>query len=77
MDPVREFGRGLLIFGLAIAAVGAILLASPRLPFRIGRLPGDVVYHGRHTTFYFPIVTCIVLSIVLTLIFWIIGMFRR
>jgi len=77
MEPVRELGKALLIFGLAIAVIGAILLAGPRLPFRIGRLPGDIVYHGRHTTFYFPIVTCVVLSIVLTLIFWIIGAFRR
>jgi hypothetical protein len=74
---MRELGKVLLIFGLAIAVIGAILLAGPRLPFRIGRLPGDIVYHGRHTTFYFPIVTCVVLSIVLTLIFWIIGAFRR
>jgi uncharacterized membrane protein YhhN len=77
MEPVRELGKVLLIFGLAIAVIGAILLVGPRLPFRIGRLPGDIVYHGRHTTFYFPIVTCVVLSIVLTLIFWIIGAFRR
>ena len=77
MEPSRELGKVLLIFGLAVAVIGAILLAGPRLPFRIGRLPGDIVYHGRHTTFYFPIVTCVVLSIVLTLIFWIIGAFRR
>ena len=77
MEPVRELGKVLLIFGLVIAVIGAILLAGPRLPFRIGRLPGDIVYHGRHTTFYFPIVTCIVLSVLLTLVFWIIAALRR
>ncbi|HKV27857.1 MAG TPA: DUF2905 domain-containing protein [Candidatus Acidoferrales bacterium] len=77
MEPARELGKMLLICGLVIAAIGAILLASSKVPFRIGRLPGDISYHGRHGTFYFPVVTCIVLSAVLTLIFWIIGSFRK
>lgn len=77
MEPAHEFGKGLLILGLVIAAVGIFLLAGPKLPFRLGRLPGDVSYHGRHTTFYFPIVTCIVLSVVLTVILWIVGAMRR
>lgn len=77
MEPARELGKGLLILGLVIAAVGIFLLAGPRLPFRLGRLPGDISYHGRHTTFYFPIVTCILLSVVLTVIFWIVGAMRR
>ena len=77
MEPLRELGRGLLILGLVIAAAGAILLAGAKLPLRLGRLPGDIVYQGRHTTFYFPIATCIALSIVLTLLFWIAGAFRR
>lgn len=77
MEPARELGKGLLIFGLVIAVTGAILLAEGKLPFRIGRLPGDISYHGRHATFYFPIVTCIVISVVLTLLFWIFGSFRK
>lgn len=77
MEPTRELGKGLLILGLVIAAVGVFLLAGAKLPFRLGRLPGDISYHGRHTSFYFPIVTCIVISIVLTLIFWICGGMRR
>jgi hypothetical protein len=77
MEPTRELGKGLLVLGLVIAAVGVFLLAGAKLPFRLGRLPGDISYHGRHTSLYFPIVTCIVLSIVLTVIFWIIGTMRR
>lgn len=77
MEPARELGKGLLILGLVIAAVGIFLLAGPRLPFRLGRLPGDISYHGRHTDFYFPIVTCIVLSVVLTVVLWIVGSIRR
>lgn len=48
-----------------------------RVPFRLGRLPGDIAYHGRHGGFYFPIVTCIVLSLLLTLILWLVNIFRR
>ena len=43
----------------------------------LGRLPGDIVYQGRQTSFYFPIVTCILLSVALTFIFWLISIFRR
>lgn len=73
----RELGRLLLTFGLVIAVTGAILLAGPKLPLHIGRLPGDISYHGRHGTFYFPIVTCIVLSVVLTLVLWVVGSLRK
>ena len=47
------------------------------MPFRLGHLPGDIAYQGRHGSFYFPIVTCIVVSVALTLIFWIINLFRH
>lgn len=77
MEPLRELGKGLVILGLVIAAVGAFLFAGAKLPLRLGRLPGDIAYHGRHSTFYFPIVTCIVLSVALTLLFWIVGALRR
>jgi len=51
--------------------VGVAVEYAPRLPFRIGRLPGDIYIHRNNTTFYFPIVTCILVSALLTLIFWI------
>jgi hypothetical protein len=77
MDPARELGRWLLLAGVLIAALGAVLLLGARLPFRLGRLPGDIAIEGRHGSFYFPIVTCIVLSVVLTLVFRLIGWFHR
>jgi hypothetical protein len=80
MDPVRELGKLLLVLGVVLVAVGAVLVLGARpggLPFRLGRLPGDIAYQGRHTTFYFPIVTCLVLSLALTLILWLISVFRR
>ena len=77
MEPLRELGKTLLIFGIVLTAVGAVLLLGGRLPFRLGRLPGDMFYTSRNTTFYFPIVTCVVVSAALTLLFWLIALFRR
>ena len=77
MDPVRDFGRVLLLFGAALAVTGAVLYFGGKLPFRLGKLPGDIVHRGDHTIFYFPIVTCLVLSVSLSLLFWLINYFRR
>ena len=77
MDPLRELGPTLLVFGALIALIGALLYFGGRLPLRLGRLPGDIVHRGEHTTFYFPIVTCLVLSIGLSLLFWLFSHFRR
>lgn len=73
----REFGRVLLVLGLVLVAAGLFLSLGAKLPFRLGRLPGDVSYQGRHGSFYFPIVTCIILSLALTLLLWIVNLFRR
>jgi hypothetical protein len=77
MDPLRELGRVLLVVGVVLVGAGALLVFGAKLPFRLGRLPGDIVYQGRNTTFYFPIVTCLLVSLVLTLFFWIVNLFRR
>lgn len=69
-------GRMLIILGVVIVAAGVLISLGDRLPFRIGRLPGDLVYRGKNTTVYFPIVTSILLSIVLTLALWIFGRSR-
>ena len=77
MDSVRELGRMLLMLGGLLIVVGAFFYFGGKLPFRLGRLPGDLVHKGDHTTFYFPIVSCIVLSVGLSLLFWLISRFRR
>jgi hypothetical protein len=77
LSPERELGRAFLIAAALLAVVGAVLYFSGRLPFRIGRLPGDIVRRSEHTTFYFPLTTCILLSTGLTLLFWLISRFRR
>jgi hypothetical protein len=74
---MRELGKGLIGAGLLIAAVGAAIYFTPRMPTRLGRLPGDIVYRGRNTTVYFPVVTCVVVSLVLTLLSWLVGYFRK
>jgi hypothetical protein len=77
MDPFRELGRGLLILGGLIVLSGAFFYFGGKLPFRLGRLPGDIVHKGEHTTFYFPIVTCILVSVALSFLFWVLSRFRR
>ena len=70
---MQDVGKLLFLLGLVLAAVGAILWKTGGLG-GLGRLPGDIFVQGKHSTFYFPIVTCIVVSVVLTLLGWI---FRR
>lgn len=65
-------GKLLIVFGLLIAVVGVILLLAGRLPW-LGRLPGDIHIQRGNWTFYFPLATSLLISIVLTLIFWVIG----
>jgi hypothetical protein len=77
MDPLRELGRALLILGGVVVIIGSLLYFGARLPFRLGRLPGDVIHRGEHTTFYFPIVTCLVVSLLLSMLFWIFSNLRR
>lgn len=60
----------LIYAGIALVILGILLTFGERLPIRFGRLPGDIVLRGKNTTFYFPIVTCLILSLVLTLIGW-------
>jgi len=77
MDPLRELGRTLFLLGGFLVLIGAFFYFGGKLPFRLGHLPGDIVHRGDHTTFYFPIVTCLVLSAVLALLFWLFSHFRR
>jgi len=77
MDPLREIGKTLLVMGSALVGIGVLLLSGARLPYRIGRLPGDIVVQGRNGSFYFPIVTCIIVSLLFTLLMWILNLFRR
>jgi hypothetical protein len=77
MDPSRDFGKLLVISGSLIVLVGVLVMFGDRLPFRLGRLPGDIAYRGKNGSFYFPIVTCLIVSAVLTFVFWLVNGMRR
>jgi hypothetical protein len=70
---VAEWGKILVFLGLLLAFFGAILIFSGRMHLPIGRLPGDIVYRGKHTTFYFPLATSIILSIVLSVVLYLVS----
>ncbi len=61
-------GRMLILFGVVLALLGGLLLLAGKIPF-LGRLPGDIVIRREHWSFYFPLTTSIVISILLTLLF--------
>ena len=63
-------GRALIFAGLILIVIGLLFLAGDRLPIRFGRLPGDIAIRGRHGVFYFPVVTCVLLSVILSLVLW-------
>jgi hypothetical protein len=65
---MSEMGRPLIVVGAVLLALGLLLTFGPRIP-GLGRLPGDLVWRRGSTTVYFPLVTCLVLSLVLSLLF--------
>ena len=77
MEPTQQLGRLLLFAGAMFILTGALFYFGPRFPLRLGRLPGDIIHRGPHGTFYFPLVSCLVISISISLILWLIDQFRR
>lgn len=67
MEPVQNFGKLLLVAGAFLFLVGTVVLLIGKIP-GAGRLPGDIYYQRGNFSFYFPVVTCILLSIILTII---------
>lgn len=74
---MADLGKTLLVVGGVIFVVGAVLLLAGKFNLPLGRLPGDIVYRGKNSVFYFPLTTCIVISVVLSLIFWLLGRGNR
>ncbi|HXR15378.1 MAG TPA: DUF2905 domain-containing protein [Terriglobales bacterium] len=74
---MTDLGKLLALLGGIILVVGLALILLGRTNLPIGRLPGDVVYRGKNTTFYFPLATSIVLSVVLSILFYVIGRMKR
>jgi hypothetical protein len=71
-DEGMNAGRLLIATGLAIAGLGLLVMLAAKLNLRFGRMPGDIVWHTKNTTLIFPWVSCLVLSVVGTLLWWLI-----
>ena len=70
-------GKVLILLGVVILALGLLLTLGSKLNLLIGRLPGDIVYRGKNTVFYFPLATSILLSVVLSFVLYMVSRFRR
>jgi hypothetical protein len=65
-------GRLLITLGVVLVVLGVLVSFAGRLPFRLGRLPGDIYIHGKNSTFYFPLATCLLLSLLFSLVMWVV-----
>ncbi len=72
IDPLMQMGRFLVLVGLVVILVGLLLMFVGKVPY-IGRLPGDIIIQKKNFTFYFPLATSILISIFLSLLFWILS----
>jgi len=70
---MSSFGRTLIVIGAVIMAVGLLVTFGGRLPFRIGRLPGDLLIKGKHSVFYFPLATSLLVSLLASLVLWLVS----
>lgn len=76
MTPsLQPLGRALIVFGVIMTGFGLILLLTPKMPW-LGRLPGDILIQRERFSFYFPLASCLVASILLSLLFWMWSRFR-
>ena len=74
---MSEVGRIIVILGISLIVIGGVVMLIGRAGLPLGRLPGDIVYKGKNTIFYFPLATSILLSIVLSIVMHLVGRFRQ
>ena len=72
-----EMGRLLIILGAALVVIGGVVMLLGRTGLPLGRLPGDILYRGKNTTFYFPLASSILISVVLSIVLFLIGRMKR
>jgi hypothetical protein len=79
MDSVPpHIGKLLVLAGAALVVTGVLLIAASKVSFfGLGRLPGDINYKGRNVSFHFPIISCLIVSALVTLLFWLISFLGR
>jgi hypothetical protein len=70
-------GKFIVVIGVVIVAIGLAVMVLDRMGLPLGRLPGDIFYRGKHTTFYFPLATSILLSVVLSVVMYLIGKLHK
>ena len=77
MGPdLQPLGRALIFFGVILTGFGLVLLLAPRIPW-LGRLPGDIIIQRERFSFYFPLASCLLASVLLSILLWLVGRFRQ
>ena len=66
---MQELGKALIVFGIILVGVGLLLAFMNKIPY-LGKLPGDILIQRKNFTFYFPLATSILISVILSLVFW-------
>ena len=74
---MTEMGRMLVVLGVGLVVIGGIVMLLGRTGLPLGRLPGDIIHRGKNTTFYFPLASSILISVVLTIVLFLVGRLRR
>jgi hypothetical protein len=74
---MADMGRLLFMFGIALVVIGGVVMLLGRTGLPLGRLPGDILYRRKNTTFYFPLASSILISIVLSIVLFLIGRLKR
>ena len=74
---MAEMGRILVALGVALVVAGGIVMLLGRTGIPLGRLPGDFLYRGKNTTLYFPLASSILISIVLSIVLFLVGRMKR
>ena len=74
---MAEMGRMLVVLGVALMVIGGVVMLLGRTGLPLGRLPGDIVYRGKNTAFYFPLASCVLISVVLSIVLFLIGRMKR
>jgi ribose/xylose/arabinose/galactoside ABC-type transport system permease subunit len=77
IQAMTDLGRFLILLGAVAIVAGLALVLLGRTNIPLGRLPGDIIYRGKNSTFYFPLATSILVSVVLSVVMYLIGRLRR
>jgi len=74
---MSELGKLLIVLGIVLLGAGVVLTLLGRTNLPLGRLPGDIVYRGKNTTFYFPLASSLLVSVLLSMVLYVVGRWRR